>query len=128
MATPAGPAPCGRSAQLMLSRYPSSNPACAIGWIVARRVLCQIPDPGHSHAAVLDQHFADGLYQLDLLCGANERFVAAIDGSQGAVGRPELFLDAHALRDFGQQPFFRGLVELQGNVSSCRRQVAVPRD
>ena len=58
------------------------------------------------------------VHQFDLLSGANERLVAAIDGSERAVGGPQLFLDAHALRDFSQQPFFRGLVQLQGDVSS----------
>lgn len=66
-----------------------------------RRALFSITDPGHPHTAILDEDSADGLHQLDFLCGPNERLVAAIDGSQGAVGGSQLFLNAHALRDFG---------------------------
>jgi hypothetical protein len=69
----------------------------------AFRVLLSIPDPGHPHPAILDQDSADGLCQFDFLCGANEGLVAAIDGAKGAVGGPQLFLDACALRDFSQQ-------------------------
>ena len=79
------------------------NPRC--------RVLFSIPDPCHSHSAILDQDSADGLRQFYLVGGANERIVAAIDGSQRAIGRPQLILDAHSLGDPGQKLFFRGLVE-----------------
>jgi hypothetical protein len=89
----------------------------------SRRTLFSITNPGHPHTAILDQDSAYGLHQFDLLCGANERLVAAIDGSEGAVGGSQLLLDAHTLGDFSQQPFFRGLVQLQGDVSLRRKPV-----
>ena len=83
-----------------------------------RRAFFSISDPRHSDSAILHQDSADGVYQVDLLSRANERLVAAIDGSERAIGGPQLLLDAHALRDLSHQPLFRGLVRLQGDASS----------
>ena len=101
MATPVGPRPVRASAQptSMLSRYPSSNPACAIRRIVRAAFSSRYPTQAIRMPPSSTRIRQTASRQLDLVCGANERFVAAIDGSEGAVGRPQPFLDARALRD-----------------------------
>ena len=101
MATPVGPLPVGASPQLILDAIEISILYASVCNLPDRlgRIVFSIADPGHPHPAILDQDLADDLYQIDLFSRANERLVAAIDGSERAIGGPQLFLDAHALRD-----------------------------